>query len=420
MATPLLLVGLLAAAARSGPEQTYDRLKASLFTIEVHSGNQQAKSVLGSGYLVSDQGHIVTNYHVVGSYIDDPQRYSVRARNHTGHYPLKLLGFDLVNDLAVLQAEGVQARALRLARAPASLGSSVVAFGNPEGLGLSLIEGIFNGFANKGLVDRMLLSMPLNSGMSGGPILNTDGDVIGTNVSVLWLSNSLSFGVPVTKVSALLSRPPLLATREALRGEIARQIASLEQDTSARVVRPFAETAPAGTVTVGAALSRRPPEPFECWDDTQVHKDEGVTKSRYGCNLQFTPAVEKIGEVGSVELLVEHFTARSNGYGFFGFLEQHAGSHNEVQARDPRNGVVSAPSCLGERVKAGELAWKINTCLSAFVRYPGFYNFDLVATSLSRNREALYVAVHMKGFRPESFLTLSRSLLEGIRPGPRP
>ena len=71
----------------------------------------------------------------------------------------------------------------------------------------SLIEGIANGFAEKGLVDRMLLSMPLNSGMSGGPILNAAGEVVGTNVSVMWLSNSLSFGVPAEKIAPLLARP---------------------------------------------------------------------------------------------------------------------------------------------------------------------------------------------------------------------
>ena len=53
---------------------------------------------------------------------------------------------------------------------------------------MSLIEGNANGFATKGVVPRLLLSMPLNSGMSGGPILNVRDQVVGTNVSARTLS----------------------------------------------------------------------------------------------------------------------------------------------------------------------------------------------------------------------------------------
>lgn len=414
---PAVLTATAAAAqeARPATERTFDRIKPSVFTIEVHSGDEGAKDQLGSGYLVSDRGHVVTNYHVVGAYIDDPERYSIRARNGAGAYAATLLHYDLANDLALLQVSGVKAPPLLLARTSLPPGSPIVSFGNPRGLGLSLIEGIFNGFAEKGFVDRMLLSMPLNSGMSGGPILSARGEVVGTNVSIIWLSNSLSFGVPAAKILPLLEAPPLRTTLQDLLAETGRQLVALEKDAFGKVVKRLAAPGRSATVTVGAAEVDRPPEVFDCWNQTQVFKDEGITKTRYGCNLQFTPAAEALGEVGSVELLVEHFASRGGRWGFYAALADHAGSHHEVEPRDPKNGVFSAPSCVAERVTAGELAWKIHTCLNAYVKHPGLFNFDVVATSLSRPHEAVYLAAHMKGFRLDSFSTVVRDLLRGVR-----
>ncbi len=177
-----LMLLLAGATADTKGETSYERFKPSVFTIEVHSGNEGAKSTVGSGYLVSRDGLVATNYHVVGSYIDEPDRYSIRAISGTTTLPASLVAFDLVNDLAILKVPATKAPPLVLADAPPPLGSAIVSFGNPEDLGLSLINGVFNGSAAKGVVDRMLISMPLNSGMSGGPILDGRGQVVGTNV----------------------------------------------------------------------------------------------------------------------------------------------------------------------------------------------------------------------------------------------
>jgi hypothetical protein len=413
-----------AAAIQGGPqagtEHTFERTKGSVVTVEVHSGNRDAKNSLGSGYLVSGQGLIVTNYHVVGSFVSHPKRHQVRIRTAARECAATLVQFDVANDLAVLQAPCVDGPALKLAAVVPPAGSPIVAFGNPHGLGLSLIEGIFNGFAGKGVVPRMLLSMPLNSGMSGGPILDRAGTVIGTNVSVMYLSNSLSFGVPASAALALLARPPLSADESALREETTRQLAAIEAATTARAVDAFVGGDPAEVVSVGGAVARRPPDIFECWDHTQVFKDQGITKTRYGCDLQFTPSIEDIGPVGSVELLYEHFAATGSRHGFYDHLEDHGGAHLDVTARDPQNGILSAPHCVADRVKAGDLTWKVNTCVSALVKHPGFFQFDVVATSINLPRQAAFVALHMKGARSGPFSRMLSALLRDTKARPAP
>jgi hypothetical protein len=392
-------------------EAAFDRFKEAVVTVEVLPLSGEAKSVLGSGYAVAPH-RFVTNYHVVGSYIRYPDRYGLRLKNGLGTFSAKLVAFDFINDLALLDAP-LPAAPLRLAVQPGRPGAALIAFGNPEGLGLSLVEGVFNGFAEKGFVDRMLLSMPINSGMSGGPILDAHDEVVGTNVSVAWRSNSLSFGVPVNAVHALLQAPSVGTTEAALFAEVNRQLALLE-GSLARAIRTLTDGG-APLMAVGGAQVPRPPEAFECWNQAEPEAREEVFKASVQCNLQFTPSLEEVGEVASVEILMEHFASRHSTYGFYGGLTKHAPEHVGIAPRAPDNGVLSSPECRADRVRTDHLVWKVNVCSYAFVRHPGVGYFVLTATSVSRPREAVYVTLHGRGVGAPVFLALSRALLREIR-----
>jgi serine protease Do len=405
-----------ASTADRAHEVVFDRFKDAVVTVEVLPLAGEARSVLGSGYAAAP-GRIVTNYHVVGSYIRHPDRYALRLKNLRGTFPAKLVAFDVINDLALLEA-ALPAAPLHLAARTGRPGAALISFGNPEGLGLSLVEGVFNGFAEKGFVDRMLLSMPINSGMSGGPILDSENEVVGTNVSVAWRSNSLSFGVPVAAVHALLQAPVVGTSQESLFAEVNRQLGLLEGSLTRAIEPLIAGTVP--LMAVGGAQVPRPPEAFECWNQTRQEAREEIFKTSFQCNLQFTPSLEEVGEVASVEILMEHFSSRHSSYGFYGGLTKHAPEHVGIEARAPDNGVVSPPVCHVDRVRTAHLVWKVNACSYAFVRHPGVGFFVLTATSVSRLREAVYVTLAGRGVGAKTFVSLSRALLGQIRFGSEP
>ena len=150
---------------------------------------------------------------------------------------------------------------------------------------------------------------------------------------------------------------------------------------------------------------------FECWDDVEVHEQQGLTKARFGCDLQFTPSIEDLGPVGMISLLVEHFRTTGGRYGFYSHLQSHAPAHLEVEAQDPEGGTLSAPECVSDRVAAGAHVWKTTACVSALVEHPGFFNYDFVATTVTQPSVAAFVAVHMKGVRPASFRTFTERAL---------
>ncbi len=415
----LLLSTILALQGAPG-ESRYGQVEPSLVTVEVHSGNQGAKSTLGSGYLVSNSGHVVTNYHVVGSYIEAPDRYSIRVRKGSGTQPARLRCFDLVNDLALLEVPGIEGQPLVLAGELPPLGAPIVAFGNPEGLGLSLVNGVFNGLAEKGFVDRMLLSMPLNSGMSGGPILNEHGHVVGTNVATMRGSDSLSFGVPVAKVRDLLAGQPVELTEKALLRETGRQLREFEEATTKRLLEAFERSKGEAKVVIGGARSRRPPELYQCWDGSQVHAKEGITDTWHTCNLQFTPAIEDLGVVGWMQMSLQHSVSEESSYGFYGALGRRAQGRSKVEAVSATDEVRSPPQCVAGRFRASGSVWKANTCVTGYAKHPGFADYELIAISVSEPRSALLVQLQMSGFRQSSFEALARTVLEGVQAAVRP
>jgi hypothetical protein len=413
---PSMLLALAVTVPDASGDRRYEHLRPSVFTIEVHSGNDEAKSTVGSGYAVSRDGLVATNYHVVGGYVDEPERHSIRVIGASGPRPARLVAFDLVNDLALLRVDGSGAPPLPLADRPPRAGSPVVAFGNPEGLGLSLINGVCNGLAAKGVVDRLLLSMPLNSGMSGGPILDRSGRVVGTNVSTMRGADSLAFGVPVEKLHALLGRPQVLLTKAALLGETSRQLRAFEGATSARVVRAFDAQREAPLVAIGRARSRRAPELMECWDGSREYASEGVVDSWYRCDLQFTPRVEGLGTVGSLQVLVQHRRAARSSYGFYGTVRSLAASWTRVPTVAPTDEVRRPPSCVSSRFALGGAVWKANTCVVGYAKHEGLADYELIAASVSQARESVVLYLQASGLREESFESIARRVLEGITP----
>ena len=150
---------------------------------------QQSSQSLGSGFVLDKQGHIVTNFHV----IDGATSIQVRFSNDDT-LKATLVGGDPSTDLALLKVDA-SARALTpLALADSTrleVGDAVVAIGNPFGLERTVTAGIVSALQrnvrapNGYSIDHVIQTdAPINHGNSGGPLLNTRGEVIGINSQI--------------------------------------------------------------------------------------------------------------------------------------------------------------------------------------------------------------------------------------------
>jgi S1-C subfamily serine protease len=180
------------------------------------------ESRLGSGFVYDDNGHIITNHHVVGGGGD---RLDVTFPDGSV-YRASLIGSDPSADIAVLYVRGVaKEKLLPLSLADSSkvrVGERVAAIGNPFGLSGSLSTGIVSGVGRQipaqedegfTIPDIIQTDAPINPGNSGGPLLNMRGEVIGINSAIYSTTGQFAgvgFAIPSNTIGEIV--PSLITT----------------------------------------------------------------------------------------------------------------------------------------------------------------------------------------------------------------
>ena len=171
-----------------------------------HRGPEQQG--VGSGFVISSDGYILTNNHVV----DDANQIKIKLADGK-EYDAKVVGRDPKTDLALLKAEGVSdLHALQLGDSDSlKVGNWVVAVGSPFGLEQTVTAGIVSA---KGRVigsgpydDFIQTDASINPGNSGGPLLNTEGQVIGINTAIFSQSGGnvgIGFAIPVNMAKEIV------------------------------------------------------------------------------------------------------------------------------------------------------------------------------------------------------------------------
>jgi serine protease Do len=181
----------------------FARYKDRIFKIRVIDREAEEKSALGTGFLVARDGLIATNYHVIAGLIEQPDKYRLEYEDQQGNKSaLELLDVDVINDLALLRAELFGLEPLAIVSGEPAQGDTIYSIGNPYDIGFTVVPGTYNGIADDSYYKRIHFSGSINSGMSGGPVLNAAGEVVGINVSSA--GNQVSFLVPVTALRELI------------------------------------------------------------------------------------------------------------------------------------------------------------------------------------------------------------------------
>lgn len=176
-------------------------------------GARTSAAVSGSGFIISSDGYIVTNYHVISYAVTEG--YSLTVMLHNGDtYPAQVVGFYQDNDLAVIKIDATGLNAVTLGNNDdMKVGDSIYAVGNPLGeLDYTMTNGIVSALDRVIQVDAATsinmfqIDAAVNSGNSGGPVYNTQGKVIGI-VSAKYASTGvegLGFAIPINDASEII------------------------------------------------------------------------------------------------------------------------------------------------------------------------------------------------------------------------
>ena len=180
--------------------QVYDQVKDSVVVVKAY--DKKGKPVgLGSGVRLPS-GDVITNYHVVKA----GARYTVGRGKQAA--PATLKAGDPDKDLCLLTAPGLTAKPARLGRAARlKVGEPVYAVGAPQGLELSLSEGIVSQLRG-GPPPLIQTTVAISQGSSGGGLFNADGELVGITTFYLKEGQSLNFALPVEWIDEVARRNP--------------------------------------------------------------------------------------------------------------------------------------------------------------------------------------------------------------------
>jgi S1-C subfamily serine protease len=201
----------------------FQRVEKSVVQITDSVQSNPADSRLGSGFVYDNNGHIITNYHVVNG--GEGDKLDVTFLDGTV-YRATLIGSDPFTDLAVLyvtDAPKDKLAPLPLANSSATrVGEQVAAIGNPFGLSGSMTAGIISGVGRLipsqeagafSIPDVVQTDAPINPGNSGGPLLNMRGEVIGINSAIFSTTGQFAgvgFAIPSNTIAKVV--PSLVTT----------------------------------------------------------------------------------------------------------------------------------------------------------------------------------------------------------------
>lgn len=168
---------------------------------------QRVQQGTGSGFIISEAGHILTNAHVV----EDADSVTVVLKDGRS-FEGEVLGADPVTDVAVVKVEADALPTVELGDSKALVpGQWAIAIGNPLGLNNTVTQGIISATGRRGSdigiqdkrLDFIQTDAAINPGNSGGPLLNAKGEVIGVNTAIIQGAQGLGFAIPIDKAERI-------------------------------------------------------------------------------------------------------------------------------------------------------------------------------------------------------------------------
>ena len=233
-----------------------------LFGQRVPRGRQMPAPMqrgLGSGVIVTNDGYILTNNHVV----EDAAKIQVELSDRRV-IEAKLIGADPPSDLAVIKIEGNNLPVLPIGDSNAMrVGDLVLAVGNPLGVGQTVTMGIVSakgrttGLGNGGYEDFLQTDAPINQGNSGGALVNTSGELIGINSQIMSPSGgNIGIGFAVPSLMAKNVMDQLVVNGRVHRGLLGVMVQGVTGDLAAGLGLEKAEGAIVSNVTRGGAAEK--------------------------------------------------------------------------------------------------------------------------------------------------------------------
>ena len=416
----LFLLALLGVGAKASDDAVvvYAAFQESVFQVRIIELASGSRASLGTGFIVADGSLLATNYHVISSKIFEPDKYRIEIEKDGEALLLAVVAVDAVYDLAllaVIEPEPNQlvgnadplvdqdqvlpvtlGRPFTLESTLPAKGETLYSLGNPHDIGMTVVEGNFNGLVEHRFIDQIHFSGAINPGMSGGPVVNKNSQVVGVNVATS--GNQIGFLVPGHALTALLSKYRSGAMTETLLLSIKNQIAAhTSAMISAALDTPW-ESAALGGVTIASS-----PLPWlECWGNSNKDKKTQTFTVTRGCHSGQSLYLAHGFNTGYMEYEYLFFEAENwPSFSVYQYLADDTG-HAMPANRGPIDQLGPFQCLDREVVNTHGLTARVSYCLRPYKKLKGLYDAFYMAVSVDHAKESVMGHYTLSGVTEES------------------
>jgi serine protease Do len=394
-------------------QRAYEGARDKLVQIRTVLRNSDTQASTGSGFFVASDGLIITNFHVASQLALEPERYrAVYVPVDGKEAPVSLLAFDVRHDLALLRVQNPSADhpalAFRDAAVPLARGERIYSLGNPRDIGFAVTEGAYNGLAQRSFYPRIFFGGTVNAGMSGGPVLDQHGRVVGVNVSRRRDGEQLSFLVPAEFAQALvaLGRDARPLTKPA-HAEVARQLLAHQDE----MARRFAATPLRAQKLSGYIVPVPDDSLARCWGGKRHADFKAFDLERTDCQLDSQLFAGDV-TTGYIELRHEAYNAPKLGPLRFANLHSNGFANEDFKVQGTRR--MSGPECHERFIDRAGMAMRAVVCANAYRKLPGLYDVSVLVASLNRPTQGVQGRLDAHGVSFSNGMKLVAQYLDGF------
>ena len=411
----LALTRLVAAQAepREATSTVFARYSDRILKIQIIETSSNAKVSIGTGFFVSADGLMLTNYHVISERVQARDAHRVEIVEADGSTrAVDVVAVDVVHDLALLRTGRPASSHFTLGAVALQQGERLYSLGHPSDLGLSIVEGTYNGNLQHTLYPKIHFTGSINPGMSGGPAITNAGRVVGVNVSSM--GEQRSFLVPETQATALLARvrAPGFTPATDLLSEIADQLRMYQQAYLGHLLEDeprLVDFGPFRVITDPAPV-------FRCWGGAERSDDRDdepmYHEIWHRCGTDDDVFIAEDQSSGVVELVHVAITSNRLNAAQFGALYSTRFGFDDTPNGDEKH--VTVWKCTTRNVAAAQTPVRAVLCLRGLKKLPGLYDGVLKVAVLGRSNAGLISTLTLSGASWENIERLTTRYLERV------
>lgn len=413
-----LLLALPAQASKPAPPQSaqtlFERISPSVVEVVTKNRANLGRVSVASGFVTHRRDWVVTNYHAVDSAIFEAGSHVLNVVTSDGNSSnAELVAVDVVNDLAILQVEGIlDAPLLQLRETLPAKGEIGYSMGKPGSYQQGIVSGTFNGTSEKTANTEIVFSGAINGGMSGGPTLDAQGRVVGVNVATSTRHQLVGLAVPAEAVGQLIRRSnsAKTPTQQELRADIARQLQANGRQILGRLDLPTHSVRRLGPFRVRGDLAKGTPCGIAQDHKTGDRFERLAQRCGNGDGI-FVMDHQQAGRIYSGA-----FWIRSDSLGPAGLAKLVERQLNNLRDVNDEDSPPGRWHCTEQRLRVTfDLPVQLHACRRAVQHLTGLFDYRFRYVPLIDGPDALVGALGLTGFDDETARSVLAKVLQTLR-----